>query len=285
MKNITILDDSFDLNLSAIYHISIQLSFSGYSFCILNTIRSRYIALKHFNFSQALTIDNFNKEIKKLLETDEFLNKRYKSVKFAWVSTKYTFVPSEIFKDEDASQLLAFNANLDSFEEMEKAKVAEGSLVQLFAFPTYLSTVLSTHYKDVRIYNQTTSFINAAIKVEKTKKSELPVVYAEILGKQINIAVTSFKGLILANSFECRNENDFIYHLLNVYEQLKLTPNLNELIVSGDFPMNSALFNLIKKYVKNVSLAQPSGNFTYSESFSDIPPYIFTNLFNLYECE
>ena len=148
MKNITILDDSFDLNLSAIYHISIQLSFASYSFCILNSVRNRYIAVKHFNFPQTLNPDNFNKEIKRLLENDEFLNKRYKSVNFSWISSKSTFVPTELLNEMDKTVIMNFNATLDSKEEAEKALLDQGRITQIFAFPSYLSTILM-----IRIYS------------------------------------------------------------------------------------------------------------------------------------
>jgi len=51
MHNISLIDETLDKNLTANYNLSIQVSLDGFSFCIKDLIRNKYIVLKHIDFS------------------------------------------------------------------------------------------------------------------------------------------------------------------------------------------------------------------------------------------
>ena len=79
MHDLSLLDETLDINITRSYHLSIQIDLDGFSFCILDTTRNKYVALKHYSFDQES--DNLEGEIKAVFDKDEFLNQEFKSSK------------------------------------------------------------------------------------------------------------------------------------------------------------------------------------------------------------
>ena len=47
MKDLTIIDDSFDLNITSSYHISILAHSNGLSFAIMDAVRMKFLVLDY----------------------------------------------------------------------------------------------------------------------------------------------------------------------------------------------------------------------------------------------
>jgi len=43
MQNVAFVDETLDINLTQLYHLSIQSDLNGLSFCILDPVRNKYI--------------------------------------------------------------------------------------------------------------------------------------------------------------------------------------------------------------------------------------------------
>jgi len=53
MKNIAIVDETFDINITASYHLSVELCKEGISYAVMDTVRKKYIALKTVIFEKS----------------------------------------------------------------------------------------------------------------------------------------------------------------------------------------------------------------------------------------
>ena len=103
--DIVFIDETFDLNQTKNYHISIQAGLNGYSFSILDPVRSKYILLRHFAFRGTMTTSLLEDKIVDIQNTDEFLTKEYKSVLFSYQSPKYTLIPGPLFNKDNLKTL------------------------------------------------------------------------------------------------------------------------------------------------------------------------------------
>ncbi|MDA3779420.1 MAG: DUF3822 family protein, partial [Bacteroidales bacterium] len=74
MQNFEYLDETLDPSLNQSYILSIQVSLSGFSFCILDKIRKKYIVIKHINIDEDLMQEDFLNTIENIIENDEQLN-------------------------------------------------------------------------------------------------------------------------------------------------------------------------------------------------------------------
>ena len=72
------VDETFDLKKSASYHLSFELSPRTISFCVLDTLSNKYIALYQEEIANN-GLDKAGTQLLTLLQTHELLSAKYKS--------------------------------------------------------------------------------------------------------------------------------------------------------------------------------------------------------------
>lgn len=285
MRSLDLLDETLDIFLTTNYHLSIEASTDGFSFCILDTQKNKYIALKHFDFDKNVSDDEYDDEFKEILKTEELLNKTYKSVGVINNSIKSALVPAPLFDKNNLKTYFTFNHYLNGAEIIDFNKLKNIDAFNIFTLPSSLAALLINKFPEIKFYHQSTPFIENFLINYKNKVEQNKCVGVNVHKEFFDILVISSENLILYNTFSFRNEDDFIYFIMYIYEQLKLNPELSEIILSGDITEDSAYYQTIKKFIKNVKFDKLSDNFTYSYIFNEIPSHFFVNLLNLCICE
>jgi hypothetical protein len=282
MHDLSFLDETLDINITNTYHISIQVSLNGFSFCLLDTARNKYVALKHYEFDTKET--TLEENIKRVSNEDEFLNKEYKSSSLIFTTRKFTLVPTPIFNKEYLKKYFSFNHNLEESERIYFNHLRNADAYVIFTIPGNLSDIFNYHFPKIKIYHQSTPFIESILRnhINSQDKHTMFLNAGEDL---FDIAVVHLKNLKLYNCFFYKNENDLIYFVLYVYEYLKLDAEKTVLVISGSLLKSSKHYEILKKYIRNLRFEQPKTQFTYSYTFNEIPSHTFVNLLNLYTCE
>jgi len=283
MSSYAVIDETFDLNISSTYHLSIQAGLGGFSLCVLDSLRNKYIALKHISFNPPLRKDLFINKIKAILYSERILKKQYKRVFFSIISQESMLVPDQLFDKEKLAVYLSFNRELNDGDEIYYNKFRNTAAYNVFALPPELGVILNNHFKGINIYHHSTPFIENTLRVNRIRLQEKKV-YINIHKAFFDILVAGGDSILLYNSFQYRNSNDLIYFILYVYRQLDLSPETNGLIVCGEIAGNSKDFHMIKKYISHVRIEKFSDKFHYSYTFNKVPNQYFTNLLNLYTC-
>jgi len=283
MNKLAFLDETLDLNLTKTYHISIQASLNGFSFCVLDTVQNKYVALKHYPIRESLPTEDWVKEIERILKEDDFLNKDYNSVSFMEVSGKSTLIPAALFDKNNLKLYLEFNTYIDELDEIHFNKIDKTDVYNVFTTNTYLASSLKTHFPNLEFYHQTSSFLNHFGSLSKTNNSQQ--IFINVNYDFIDIAVWGKSKLLLNTNMPYRKESEITYLILNVYQQLKLSRENTELKISGFINKNASVINDLKKYIRQVRFSKQSESFSYSYTFTPIEGHQFLNLLNLYKCE
>ena len=76
-----------------------------------------------------------------------------------------------------------------------------------------------------------------------------------------------------------------LYFLLNVYKQLGFDTNIMPVLLEGDIEKESSKFQLIYKYIRNVSLTGNTDNIKFAPLSAAILPHRYFTLFNSFACE
>jgi hypothetical protein len=76
-----------------------------------------------------------------------------------------------------------------------------------------------------------------------------------VIKRQGNADIMVFgpQGLLFANTFTCENNDDALYHIMNVWQQLGLDQLSDELAVGGDAEPASYISEVLKEYVRRTS--------------------------------
>ncbi len=284
MQSFSHIDETFDIDLSLNYKLSIQLCLNGFSFSVFDTARKKFIYLEHINTSGLNTCDELFEKLKIILKNNDYLNLEYKQVKAIVHANKSTIVPSELFNISSAKDIFSFNHNRNPESELFYNLIVNNDSFLISEANSKIITLLKEKFNNVKIYHQATSFIESNLSLFKNKLS-VPKVFINKSKDYVDIIVLKDNKLLLHNTFNYKSLEDFVFNVMYIYEQLKLNSTEVELLISGNIDKKAEEIKLLKKYIKTVSILFPSKIHTYSYTFKQIPIQTYTNLFNLQACE
>jgi hypothetical protein len=93
------------------------------------------------------------------------------------------------------------------------------------------------------------------------------------------------KGVLtLHNVFKYHSQEDFIYFILSVFEQLKFNPETTPILLSGWITALNTEVAVLKKYIRNVEWEERPVEFGYSYTFSGSAKHTFNRLFQQSLC-
>ncbi len=278
MKEFALFNDSFSITKTNTYHLSIRIGQLGYSYCIIDTVRKKCVAIKNINFNKVDDNITFFNNVQDLLKNDSFLNKFYKSIDFIYHSPKATLVPNALFNRKYLKTYFQFNQVLDDYEEIHYNKLEKTPAVNIFSIPSEITTLMVNQFPESRFFHQASIFIENTLRQAVNKKNMVSVMANDDF---FDIAVTESGNLFLYNNFTYQNENDFVYHIMNVYHQLSISPKEIGIYVSGDISSEDKRYKLLSKFIGNVHLVNIEDNSDCEYGFEEIPEHFFANLLNV----
>jgi hypothetical protein len=279
MPFLELFDETLDINSTENYELSVELSADGLSFCVLDTIRNKFIMLRS---SQPENNRKYSlEEINEIISKDDFLTKKYKKVSIIMPSPKFTLIPSPLFdpgrKDEYFSfnhlpteNNLIFNNKLtdpDSFLVYSLSQPVYDMVKNLWPgkYPIHHLKPLFEHFRESR-RNSGDKYIH--IHVERDF---------------FNLIFYSNDNLKFCNSFNYRNISDILYYILNIFKSMDIKQE-ETIYLSGQTERYDDLFSNLSLYIRNVRFAEPTGNFTFSYVFNETELHRFINLISVVNC-
>ena len=220
-------------------------------------------------------------KLKELLNTSEILaTANYRKVIFCSGFRKSTIVPSALFDEQNLKQQLGFSHELVHDDEILTDDIATLQAVNIYAVPNTILKLLSDQYNNLEVYHSSTSTITylLANRTEHKSKSIFVIVHE----KYFEVIIIDGYQLTFYNTFSYTNNEEFVYYILFVCEQLTIDPSETGITFSGTITEQSEKFILISKYFSNVSLSNRPDNFIYPDEFSILPGtfhyYLFSQL-------
>ena len=94
IEQIKFIDKSFDLENINNYHLSLQVYLKGFSFCLLDRERNKFIALGNYYFDKISSYSVLLEEIEEIFQQEEVLKPNYQHIKLLFATPKYSYIPS-----------------------------------------------------------------------------------------------------------------------------------------------------------------------------------------------
>ena len=281
MHDIRFLDEALDINKTITYHLSVQAGLDGFSYVIFDPSRNKFIALKHYGFTEEIAEHKYPERLHDVLIKDEFLNKEFTSIHCIWNNSRTTLLPAVLFEREKLKQYFEFNQVLNDLDELHANHLKNLDAYLIFPIHHEIANVFIKQYPTLKFFNQATPFIEYALNQTINRQDS---VYLSIQKNFFDILIIRNNSLILHNTFNFRFEQDMTYFIMNVYDKVLLDPALCPVYVSGMVEKNSTLISWIRKFIKTVNFSAPDNRYRYSHAFDKVPEHFFINLFNLYHC-
>lgn len=278
MKDFVVFNETFNINKTSTYSLAVQFSYSGYSYSVTDAIRGRYVALKHVNFKEQLDEEQFLKQLKKIIKSDAFLNKSYKSVGFMFVSSKSVLVPDEVFDKNHLSEYLKFVHPLNQYEELHYNHVKSLNTFNVFSIPSHLTTLLVNQFPQIEFFHQSSLMLSSLSKLSLVNKNLFSI---HVNSTFAYISIFKEKVLHYHNPIKYQTDTDLLYHILNLMKQMQINPKHIPVFMSGFVEKNDNLYKLLHNYLADISFLDLPKESPFNYGFDDVAPHLFINLLSI----
>ncbi len=280
MPFLELFDETLDINSTENYELSVQVSQDGFAFCLLDTIRNKFVLIRSFEPEES---KYFNADkINEILIKDDFLTKRYRKVNSVMPSEKFTIVPAPLFDPGKKDEYYTFNHLPNDGSIIISNKLNDPDAFLVFSVFRPFVDLLSSFHPGVIPYHQVKPLLNYISHSRKSVNGNYIHIHVE--REFFNLIIFEHNLMKFCNSFKYRNITDVLYFALNVFRNLGI--NQEETIhLSGLTEKYDDLSSNFSLYIRNVKFAEPAGNFTFSYVFNDTALHRFLNLFSLVNCE
>jgi hypothetical protein len=280
MPFLELFDETLDINSTENYELSVQVSQDGFAFCLLDTIRNKFVLIRSFEPEES---KYFNADgINEILLKDDFLTKRYRKVNALMPSARFTIVPAPLFDPGKKDEYFTFNHLSDDGSIIISNKLNDPDSFLVFSVPRAFVDILNSFHPGLIPYHQVKPLLNYISHSRKSVNGNYIHIHVE--REFFNLIIFEHNLMKFCNSFKYRNITDILYFALNVFMNLGI--NQEETIhLSGLTEKYDDISSNFSLYIRNVKFAEPAGNFTFSYVFNDTALHRFLNLFSLINCE
>lgn len=266
------------------YNLQLSWSSSKVDFCVIDSRNNRCLYLEE-NKAEDFQNGTENTDwLDQLFDSHHFLKAGFwKSIQISIKNEKFTLIPTSLFIPECASEYLQFNCYIKSNEETTFYHHKALNITSVFAYPFAVINWLKRQYphKKVNIIHHTSSFLEGVMR--ETSGDHETGVYANIENELLTLVVKKGNNLEFCNNFHYKTNEDILYYILFVLDQLKLQKNTT--ITSwGNIDFDSQLFSLLTTYIRNIEIGSRPNMFFYSYVFDELAEQRHFDLLSMKLC-
>lgn len=243
--------------------LSIQISLSGLSFCILNRSDSKIDYLKHIDFKSILIPETVLEKLQKTISDDALLTQPFDAVLVLFQNELSNLVPEALFEENNAADYLKFSSKIIKTDFISFDKIEVNKSVNVFVPYVNINNYLFEVYGEFEYKHASTIFLEQILETEDNSSDNK--MYLNVAPFHFEMAVVKKDKLQLYNTFDYYTKEDFIYFVLFSIEQLKLDPENLIIKLSGNIAEDDALYQLLYTYIRHVKFNEPTIKHSYDE--------------------
>lgn len=244
--------------------LSIQISLSGLSFCILQRDTHTITFLKEIDFQKKLNPLELLDHLKHVFNTEKVTDTSYNAITVIHDNELSTLVPKPLFKEECLVDYLKFNSKILATDFVTYDDIVINERVNVYVPYININNFIYDQFGAFTFKHVSTILIEEILHIEKNASS--PKVYVNVSKNNFEMVVVENTKLMLYNTFEYATPEDFIYYILFATEQLNLNPETFNLVFIGDVHTDDALYTMAYKYIRHVSFGNRNESYHYTEA-------------------
>jgi hypothetical protein len=276
-------DEAFKKAGTSDYKITLTFSTDGLSFCCFDTITHKYLSIESVGFKSSPEQVNLEL-VEEFLNENDWLKNKFESFRLLYETTKSTLIPAPLFEQGDQDYYASLNFKISDSDIILFDKLSHLDAYNLYPIPSKIKNKLLLLFSGCVLSSHSSCFIETLLIMFKHLSDEKRI-FVNVRTSYLDIVILEGKNLRFFNSFYFKTNEDFIYYVLFVMEQLNINPKKVELFFSGLINKNSRLFEMAYKYVAQIHFLSLPESFTYSYIFNDIPGHHYFNLLSAGLCE
>ncbi len=177
----------------------------------------------------------------------------------------------ENFYSANLSDIYKLSHEWPESEELYLDKSDNGIGIAYFLDPTFVSLV-TAKFQRVTFQHEASVILK---KLYKEVNFKQPRILFSINNETLIIFAINNAQLVLCNTYQAKTNDDVFYFVMLIFEQLHFLPGETELVILGEPPNRTELFDLFKNYIKDINLWIE--NYTISEDIKQ--PHLLAHTF------
>ncbi|MDZ7739863.1 MAG: DUF3822 family protein [Bacteroidales bacterium] len=125
-----LFDETLDINSTNNYEISIQLGLDGFSFCLLDNLRNRFVMFREYKLPDRE--DAIARRMKEIADSDEFLSREYRKYRLVFNLEQSTIVPTALYDPAIKNEYFMLNHSLGDDYTVSNNKLINPDAYLLF---------------------------------------------------------------------------------------------------------------------------------------------------------
>ena len=259
-------------------HLSIEVRESNVLACLLDKDNNQYLAFSTYNRKDA---KGATRTLESIL-SEEMLNHPCSGSSVVFTHNGAMLIPSAFFAKESVRDYLKKQNLIKPGEVPCSDFIKNNDCYSVYAVSSNEYTLLREKYHHAVFRHHSSVFVEYLLAQHKNSKGN--EVHVTVFAGYMDVVALQAGKLILYNRYPIQTPNDFTYFLLWVYEELKLKPEDSPCFFYGEITEKSEMFELAKKYLKNIRLAEKTTRFTFSHALESLPAHSYYSLFMQYLC-
>lgn len=277
----------FDKEKLPSYSLCLQIGTRDFQFSVVNKQTNSCLYLEDYRLENIKTINTRLEAIQQIADKHAFLGSNlWDSIRVSFKSHKFSLVPSAYFLPEASSDYLALNSEIKTkIEEVYYYKHIASSSVNIFACDKKVIAWAKSKYKEksIQVIHQGSALIEGILQYDD--HSEEKTMFCFVDKGILHVAVSQNKQLLFYNQFAVRKSDDFLKYIMLVFKELAMAPKSSKLIVWGAIKNDAPHIELLKKYIRNISLGTKPNFIKFAAEFDEIQDHRYFDLYSIFLCE
>ncbi|RED97505.1 DUF3822 family protein [Marinoscillum furvescens] len=278
---------SFDLKKLPSYSLCLQVGIRDFQLCVVNKQTNTCLVLEDYKLENIKTINTRLEAIQGIIANHSFASSDlWDNIKLTFKTHKFTLVPNSHFIPEASSDYLALNSEIKTkIEEVYYYKHISSDAVNIFAADKKVIAWAKGQYpnKSIQVIHQGSTLIEGILAYDD--HSHEKAMYAYFDRGILHLTVCQQQKLLYYNQFAVRKSEDYLKYILLVFKEVGLSAKTSKLIVWGLIKTNAPQVELLKKYIRNISLGTKPNFLKFSEAFEDVADHRYFDLYSIFLCE
>jgi hypothetical protein len=280
MPFLELFDETLDINSTENYELSVQVSYDDLSFCLLDTLRNKFVLLRSYEPEEKLRFDP--SRLGEIINMDDFLTRKFKKINIITPSPKSTLVPGPLFDDSKKYEYFNFNQIPSGGESVLANKLQDPDIFIIFSLHEGIINTVNSAFPGSTFMHQLKPLFQYINFNRRSIGSNNIHIHLE--GDYLNMVIFDQNALKFCNTFHYSTISDIQYYVLYVLKRMNIRQE-ETICFSGKTVNQKDILSSFSNYLSTIKFAVPEGNYTFSYVFNETELHKFLNIFSAVNCE
>ncbi len=265
------------------YHLRIAVDSHRLTYIIFDK-QDNLLALKSHHFDiKGKDSERLVKELDDFKQGDALLDSAFHSIRIGLTTPQVTLVPDRLYMPSSKRTYLEKLAPIPVETSVLQDTILPFESHYIYGLPGLMTDWLSQNFPFGHVYHLSSGYL---LQLEKLAVfNPGPRIYINVFDRFFFLALLENKSLLFSNHFTFRTSKDFLYYVMLVFDQFKISPEKSPVYLSGQIMKDAEIYNLLFRYVKELKMLPFPEFFKKGKMWEGLPDHLFYDLLCLKLCE